>query len=134
MKGYSLFEILVVLLLISILLKNLPKIEFSAKNPCNRLNNFLNNAQNKAILSGEPVTVELSSTQNIARELNSNNYFLFPKRSKIQALSFGNLAYGSNAITFEPELWSSPGSILITSSQNDRCKLYQSILGARRIE
>lgn len=132
MKGHTLIEVIIVMLILSVLLTSHTQAKLSVNSACKKLSSFLAYAQNKALITGKNITIEFSN--NSAKELNSNNTFLLPKNSSFKEVNFGNIVYGPQASTYQSDSISSPGRATVISINNNSCKIYQSILGARRIE
>lgn len=118
------------MLVLSALLTNFAPLISPISQSCLRLDSFLKQAQNKAVLSKSKVILEFKDNRII--ESDSINTFKLSRKNFFKEISFGNLHDGT--IRFEPNSWASAGSIEISSKENKSCKIIQSILGARRIE
>lgn len=133
-RGYSIFELLIVLVMLALLSTSFSR--FYSKNKskvaCNKLDQFLSNAQAKAYLTNKTVNLEIKNNE--IKELDYNYKYSLARGLSFEQVKFGNLLYGANVISFDAKAWSSAGKLTIQDQNNNFCTIYQSILGARRIE
>ena len=133
-RGYSLMELLVVMLLLTILSAGFSRFHLKnrIKMACKKTERFLSNSQSKALATNTRINLEILNSE--IKELDSNSKFTLPKGLTFQIAQFGNLLYGPKTISFEANSWSSPGKLTLLGNNDTTCTIYQSILGARRIE
>ena len=128
-KGSSIIEVFFVVLIISLSF-NFSRIQFKP-NFCKRLVNFLDNAQILSISLQKEINVEV--LKNEIRVLDFNRKIKIPKYAPLKNISFGNLIYGKNIITYRSNGTASAGRVGFGQDLK-QCNLIQSIYGAKRIE